>query len=115
VTQLLELFADPDRMRPGPHGHTSRMQGSKPLLDSLRAGPEAAAIDHFSIFVESAVMAPDISKVDTDRHLNLRLPARYFCDKVVRRLFHGNSLSDPKDLLIPFIGTDPEVLVPSCP
>jgi hypothetical protein len=26
--------------------------------------------------------------------------------------FMGNSLSDPKDLLIPFIGTNPEVLLP---
>jgi hypothetical protein len=29
--------------------------------------------------------------------------------------FMGNSLSDSKDLLSPFIGTNPEALVPSCP
>jgi hypothetical protein len=40
------------------------------LLDSLGTGSEAAAIDRFSFFVERAVMAPDISKVDTDRHLD---------------------------------------------
>jgi len=27
-----------------------------------------------------------------------------FCDELMRWVFHGNSLSDPKDLLIPFIG-----------
>ena len=40
--------------------------GGRPLLDSVGTGSEAAAIDHFS-FAERAVMAPDISKVDTDR------------------------------------------------
>jgi len=38
-------------------------------------------------------MTPDISKVDTDRHLNLGLPAWDFRDDVLRRVFHGNSLS----------------------
>jgi len=52
-------------------------------------------------------MAPDISKVDTDRHLNPGLSVWNFRDEVLRRVFHGNSLSDPKDLLIPFLGTDP--------
>ena len=50
-------------------------------------------------------MAPNISKVDTDRHLNPGLSAADFCDKVMRRLFMGNSLSDLKDLLIPFVVT----------
>jgi hypothetical protein len=49
-------------------------------------------------------MAPDIPKVDTDRPLDLRASAWYFSDEVLRRLFHGNSLSDPKNLLIPFFG-----------
>jgi hypothetical protein len=60
---------------------------------AFRTGPEAASIDHFSIFVEGAVMAPDISKVDTDRHLNPRSSALNFRDEVLRRVFHGNSLS----------------------
>ena len=49
-------------------------------------------------------MAPDISKVDANRHLNSGLSAGYFCDEGTRCLFHVNSLSDPKDLLIPFFG-----------
>ena len=49
-------------------------------------------------------MTPDIPKVDPDRHLDLRAAAWYFSDEVLRGLFHGNSLSDLKDLLIPFIG-----------
>src|SRR5271170_4702900 len=47
----------------------------KPLLDCLGTGPEAATTDHLTFLVERAVMAPDISKVDSDRHLNLGLSA----------------------------------------
>ena len=38
-------------------------------------------------------MAPDIAKVDADRHLNLGLPAWNFSDEVLPWLLHGNSLS----------------------
>ncbi len=55
-------------------------------------------------------MAPDIPKIDPDRHLNLGNAAWNFRDdEVLRWLFHGNSLSDSKDLLIPFIGKFGEV------
>src|ERR1700735_5107661 len=37
-------------------------------------------------------MAPDIAKVNTDRDLNLGLPAWNFSDEVLRWLLHGNSL-----------------------
>ncbi len=53
-------------------------------------------------------MAPDVPKIDADRHLNLGPPDGYFCDELMRWFFHGNSLSDPKDLLIPFIGNLPK-------
>ncbi len=95
VTQLLELLADPDRVCPRLHRYPRWRHGSKPLLDPFRAGSEAASIDHFSFFVERAVMAPDISKVDANRHLNSGLSAGYFCDEGTRCLFHVNSLSDP--------------------
>ena len=50
-------------------------------------------------------MAPDISKIDPDRHPNLGDAAWNFRDdEVLRWLFHGNSLSDLRDLLIPFFG-----------
>ena len=52
----------------------------------------------------ASVMAPDISKVDTDRHLDPGPSPRSFRGEVLR-FFMGNSLSDPKHLLIPFIGT----------
>jgi hypothetical protein len=51
------------------------------------------SVNHFSIFIERAVVAPYISKVDTDRHLILGLSAWNFRDEVQRRGFHGNSLS----------------------
>jgi hypothetical protein len=37
-------------------------------------------------------MAPDIAKVDTDRDLNLGLPAWDFSNEVMPWLLHGNSL-----------------------
>jgi hypothetical protein len=49
-------------------------------------------------------MAPDIPKIDPNRHPNLGDAAWNFRDEVLRWLFHGNSLSDLRDLLIPFIG-----------
>ena len=49
-------------------------------------------------------MAPDIPKIDPDRHPNLGNAAWNFGDEVLRWFFHGHSLSDSKDLLIPFIG-----------
>ena len=47
-------------------------------------------------------MAPDIPKIDPDRHPNLSDPAWNFGDEVLSWFFHGHSLSDSKDLLIPF-------------
>jgi hypothetical protein len=49
-------------------------------------------------------MAPDIPKIDPDRHPNLGDAAWNFRDEVFRWLFHGDSLSDPRDRLIPFCG-----------
>jgi hypothetical protein len=49
-------------------------------------------------------MAPNIAQIDADRQLGLGTPAGYFCDEVLRWLLHGKqSLSDPEDLLIPFL------------
>jgi hypothetical protein len=56
---------------------------------SRGTGSEATAIDRFSFLVERAVMAPDISKVDTDRHLDPSRSAWNFRDEVLRWLFHG--------------------------
>ena len=44
-------------------------------------------------------MAPDIPKIDPDRHPNLGDAAWNFGDEVLRWSFHGHSLSDSKDLL----------------
>jgi hypothetical protein len=57
-------------------------------------------------------MAPDVAKVDADRDLNLGLSAWDFRDEVLRWLLHGKqSLSDPEDLLIPFIRTELPLLL----
>ena len=70
MPEFLQLFTHPDRVDAGLHGHPRRRQVRKPPPDRFRGGPEAASIDHFTVLVERAVMAPDISKVDTDRHLD---------------------------------------------
>jgi hypothetical protein len=75
VPELLELFADPDRMNARLHGNTCRRQARKPLPDRLRGGPEAASVDHFAVLVESAVMAPDITKADANRQISPSPPA----------------------------------------
>ena len=49
-------------------------------------------------------MAPDIPKIDPDRRPNLGDAAWNFRDELFRWLFHGDSLSDPRDRLIPFFG-----------
>ena len=49
-------------------------------------------------------MAPDVPKIDPDRHPRLGDAAWNFRDEVFRWLLHGHSLSDPRDLLIPFFG-----------
>src|SRR6202035_5827153 len=66
---------------------------AEPLLDGFRCGSEAASVNYVSVLVERAVMAPDISKVDTDRHLDPGPSAWNFRNEVLRRVFHGNSLS----------------------
>ena len=71
------------------HRDPSAWQVGKPLIDSRWCRSEPAPADYFTIFVERAVMAPDISKVDPDRHLNLRAAAWNFRNEVLRRLFHG--------------------------
>src|SRR6202035_3718379 len=66
---------------------------AEPLLDGFRCGSEAASVNYVSVLGERAVMAPDISKVDTDRHLDPGPSAWNFRNEVLRRVFHGNSLS----------------------
>jgi hypothetical protein len=52
-------------------------------------------------------MALNISKIDAKRHLDPGLSAWDIRDEVLRRVFHGNSLSPiRKDLLIPFVITN---------
>ena len=48
-------------------------------------------------------MAPDIAKIDADRHLRLGLSAWNFRDEVLQCFFMGNSLVLREDLLIPFL------------
>jgi hypothetical protein len=107
MAQFLQLLADPGSVRPRFHRNPCWRQISEPLRDGLRCCPETASTNDLSAFVEGAVVAPDIAKIDPDRHLDLVLSAWNFRDEMLRWLLQGNSLSDPKDLLIPFIVTDP--------
>jgi hypothetical protein len=89
VAQFLKLFADPDRVCSRLHRDPHGRQVGKPPLDSRWAGTESTSINNFSVFVERAVMAPDIPKIDPDRHPDLGVSAWYFRNEVLLRLFHG--------------------------
>ena len=89
VAHLPELFADPDRMRSRLHCNPGPGHITKPLLDPRGRRSKPPPVNHFSIFVERAVMAPDIPKIDPDRHPNLGDAAWNFRDEVLRWLFHG--------------------------
>jgi hypothetical protein len=69
----------------------------------LGIGSEPAPVDHFSILVDRAIVAPDISQVNADGYFGWGMSARNFCDEVLRCLFMGNSFCDLEDLLIPFL------------
>jgi hypothetical protein len=76
-------------MRPSFHRYACVGHVREPLLDRLRHRSEAAAIHDFTVFVESAVMVPDVSEVDADRRGNPGLSAWNFRDEVLRWLLHG--------------------------
>ena len=88
MAKLLQLLADPDRVGSRFHRHARMLNICKPLLDRLRRGSKTGAIDHFAVLVESAVMAPNIAKVNANCHLHPGLSAWDFCDEVLRWLFH---------------------------
>ena len=50
------------------------MADSVTTSQSPWGSPEAAKINHFSVSVDVAVMAPDIAKADADSDINLALP-----------------------------------------
>ena len=109
VAQFLKLLVNPDRVRSRFHRDPDPRQIGKPLLDPRGTGTKPSSVNHFSILVERAVMAPDIPKVDSDRHPDPGAAAWNFSDEAPRWLFHGHSLSDPKDLLIPVFGNSAHV------
>ena len=88
MTQFLQLVADPDRMNAHLHGHAGMRYFREPLLDRLRGRPEPAPVDDLTIYVERAVLAPDVARVDADRHLNPRLPTWDFSNALLRWLLY---------------------------
>ena len=68
VTKLPDLLADPDRVRSGFHGHSRWSKIAEVLIHSGRVASEPALVDDLAVFVERAVMAPDVPKVDPDCH-----------------------------------------------
>jgi hypothetical protein len=64
MDKFLDLLADPDRMGSGFHGNSNSSEIPKALVYSGRVGSEAASVYDLALFVERAVMAPDVPKVD---------------------------------------------------
>jgi hypothetical protein len=92
-------------VRPGFHGDPHPRQVGKPPIDTGWVRSEPAPVDNFTVLVERAVMAPNISKIDPDRYPNLGASPWYFRDEVLRMPFHPHSLSLlQSDRLIPVFG-----------
>jgi hypothetical protein len=53
------------------HGNSGSFHISEALIYSGRIGSETIPVDNFTIFVERAVMAPDIPKINPDRYPDL--------------------------------------------
>src|ERR1017187_4212583 len=92
MAELPNLFADPDRVRSSFHSDPRASNIPEALVDSGWVGPEPASVDHLAVLVESAVMAPDVPKVDADRHPGLGTSA-WFRYEVLRMSFQAHSLS----------------------
>jgi hypothetical protein len=95
MAQFQQLLADPDRVRSGFHRHARWRHIRKPFRDALGSSSETASIDYFAVFVESAVVAPDITKINAHRQLDPGLPAWDFYDEVLRYLLHGKQSLPP--------------------
>jgi hypothetical protein len=108
MAQFLKLLADPYRVRPCFHGDPHPRQVGKPLVDAGWVGSEPPPVYNFTTFVERAVMAPNISKIDPDCYPDLGASPWYFRDEVLRMPFHPHSLSLlQSDRLIPVSGKVP--------
>ena len=71
MTKLPNLLADPDRVGSSFHGDPRWFNIPETLVDSGRVGSETTSVYDFAVLVERAVMAPDVPKVDPDRHPGL--------------------------------------------
>ena len=54
-------------MSSGFHRYPDRLEIAEALIYTRWVGSEAPTVDDLAFFVDGAVMAPDVSKVDTDR------------------------------------------------
>jgi hypothetical protein len=88
VSEQLKLFADPDRVRAGLHGHPNWRHILKPLLQSLGIGSEPAPVDHVSVLVDRASGSRHLPG-QRRRLIRLGMSARNFCDEALRCLLHG--------------------------
>jgi hypothetical protein len=80
VAKLLQLLTDPYRMRSSLHRHTRRQRIREPFLNGLGRGSKTTSIDYFTVFVENAVMTPDIAKINAYRQHRPGLSRWNFCD-----------------------------------
>src|ERR1700743_180982 len=68
MTEFPNLFTNPDGMRPSFHGDTHGFQIAETLVNAGRVGSKTATIYDLAVLAECAVMAPDVPKVNSDRH-----------------------------------------------
>src|ERR1700733_1397331 len=68
MAEFPNLFTNPDGMRPSFHGDTHGFQIAETLVNAGWVGSKTATIYDLAVLAECAVMAPDVPKVNSDRH-----------------------------------------------
>jgi hypothetical protein len=93
VAKFFDLFANPDWVRVVFHGDPSRMNASEPPIHPSGIRAEASSVDHLAVFVQAAVMAPDVPQVDSNRDSDPGPSAWTLWDEELRMLYHAHSVS----------------------
>jgi hypothetical protein len=68
MAEFPNLFTNPDGMRPSFHGDTHGFQIAETPVNAGWVGSKTATIYDLAVLAECAVMAPDVPKVNSDRH-----------------------------------------------
>lgn len=75
MPEVLDLFTHPNRVSAGLHRNQSPLNIPEALGHATSVGPESTSIDDFTVSVQGAVMAPDVTQIDSNRDPDPRTSA----------------------------------------